>query len=82
MTDEIVRLQTGGPEQEVSVEDRISAMIEKYSEFPQHVPVDSPADGKHVVSSSRQNDSSEFYANTIRSLPVSQDRSALMLSQT
>jgi acyl-coenzyme A synthetase/AMP-(fatty) acid ligase len=83
MTDEIVRLQTGGPEQEViSVEDRISAMIEKYSEFPQHVPVGNPADGKHVVSSSRQNDSSEFHANTIRSLPVSQDRSALMLSQT
>jgi hypothetical protein len=83
MTDEIVRLQTGGPEQEVtSVEDRISAMIEKYSEFPRHVPVDNPADGKHVVSSSRQNDSLKFHANTIRSLPVSQDRSVLMLSQT
>lgn len=51
MTDEIIRLQSGGPEREaVSVEDRISAMIEKYSDFPQHVPVDNPADGKHVVS--------------------------------
>jgi len=51
MTDEIVRLQSGGPEQEVvSVEDRISAMIEKYSDFPQHVPVANPADGKYVVS--------------------------------
>ena len=52
MTDEIVRLQSGGPEKEVvSVEDRISAMIEKYSDFPQHVPVNSSADGKFVVSS-------------------------------
>jgi acyl-CoA synthetase (AMP-forming)/AMP-acid ligase II len=55
MTDEIIRLQFGGPEKEVvSVEDRISAMIEKYSDFPQHVPVDKPADGKHVVSSPRR----------------------------
>jgi hypothetical protein len=55
MTDEILRLQSGGPEKVVvSVEDRISAMIEKYSNFPQHVPVDNSADGKHVVSSPSQ----------------------------
>ena len=55
MTDEIVRLQSGGPEKEVvSVEDRISAMIEKYSDFPQHVPVNSSADGKFVVSSPKR----------------------------
>lgn len=55
MTDEILRLQSGGPEKVVvSVENRISAMIEKYSDFPLHVPVDNSADGKHVVSPSRR----------------------------
>lgn len=53
MADEIVRLQSGGPEREVvGVEDRISAMIEKYAEFPQHVPLNNPADGKYIVSCS------------------------------
>ena len=51
MTDEIIRLQSGGPQQVIiSVEDRISAMIEKYSDFPQHNPVSNSADGKYVVS--------------------------------
>jgi hypothetical protein len=51
MADEIVRLQFGGPERQVvGVEEQISAMIKKYAEFPQHVPVDRPADGKHIVS--------------------------------
>jgi acyl-coenzyme A synthetase/AMP-(fatty) acid ligase len=51
MADEIIRLQFGGPERQVvGVEEQISAMIEKYAEFPQHVPVDRPADGKHIVS--------------------------------
>jgi len=55
MTDEIIRLQSGGPEQEIiSVENRISAMIEKYSDFPQHVSVNNPTEGKHVVSSRRR----------------------------
>lgn len=51
MADEIVRLQSGGPEREVKcVEDRISSMIEKYAHFPQHVPVENKATGKYVVS--------------------------------
>lgn len=51
MTDEIIRLQSGGPEREVrAVEDQMSAMIEKYADFPQHVPVDNIADGKYIVS--------------------------------
>jgi acyl-coenzyme A synthetase/AMP-(fatty) acid ligase len=51
MTDEIIRLQSGAPERQVvSVEEQISAMIEKYADFPQHVPVENPANGKHVVS--------------------------------
>lgn len=51
MTDEIIRLQSGGPKREVKdVEDQMSAMIEKYADFPQHMPVDNTADGKYIVS--------------------------------
>ena len=51
MADEIIRLQSGAPERQVvSIEDQISAMIEKYADFPQHVPVKNPANGKHIVS--------------------------------
>ena len=51
MADEIIRLQSGAPERQVvSVEEQISAMIEKYADFPQHVPVEKSANGKHIVS--------------------------------
>jgi acyl-coenzyme A synthetase/AMP-(fatty) acid ligase len=55
MADEIIRLQSGGPERNVvGIEEQISAMIEKYADFPQHVPVANPADGKYIVSDQSQ----------------------------
>ena len=53
MTDEIIRLQSGGPERDLmGIEDQMSAMVEKYAKFPQHVPVDNTVVGKHIVSAS------------------------------
>jgi len=51
MADEILRLQSGEPERKVvGVEERMSALIEKYAVFPQHVPQDNATAGKFIVS--------------------------------
>ncbi|KAK5166578.1 uncharacterized protein LTR77_008121 [Saxophila tyrrhenica] len=50
MTNEILRLQTGQPAMEkLGVEDRMRNMIQKYSNFSQHVPVEKTIVGKHIV---------------------------------
>ena len=51
MADEITRLQTGQPEQKkLTVEERMANLIEKYTDFAQHISVDRPADLKYIVS--------------------------------
>lgn len=53
MANEILRLQHGAPKRvKLNVEARMAAMVEKYAEFEQHQPVDKPADGAYVVSTS------------------------------
>ncbi|KAK4610164.1 Adenylate-forming reductase Nps10 [Fulvia fulva] len=50
MANEILRLQTGEPqEQKASIEDRMAAMIKKYSDFDRHQPIDRKADGDYIV---------------------------------
>lgn len=50
MADEILRIQTGGAQQQkVSVEERMAAMIDRYSTFEPHQPVENATLGKHVV---------------------------------
>lgn len=53
MANEILRLQHGAPKRvKLNVEARMAAMVEKYAEFEQHQPVDKPADGAYIVSTS------------------------------
>lgn len=74
MADEIVRLQSGGPERKVvGVEERISTMIEKYAKFPQHLPVDNAATGKHIVSLAVSSFQNRIVANPLRSLLAQRD---------
>lgn len=50
MADELLRLQHGAPQQKkLSVEERMAAMIDRYSSFEQHIPVDNTTSGKYVV---------------------------------
>ncbi|EME84321.1 uncharacterized protein MYCFIDRAFT_133560 [Pseudocercospora fijiensis CIRAD86] len=50
MADEVLRLQTGKPAlAQVSVEDRMAAMVEKYGTFESHVPMERQADGEFAL---------------------------------
>lgn len=50
MTNEILRLQTGQPQEtKASVEERMAVMVEKYSDFDRHEPIDRENDGDYVV---------------------------------
>ncbi|KAK4496251.1 hypothetical protein PRZ48_012231 [Zasmidium cellare] len=50
MANEILRLQTGQPQEtKASVEERMAAMVEKYSDFDRHEPIDREVDGDYVV---------------------------------
>lgn len=50
MADELLRIQSGGEEQKkLSVEERMAAMIDRYSSFEPHQPVENNTPGKHVV---------------------------------
>ena len=50
MADELLRIQHGAPEQKkLSVEERMAAMIDRYSSFEQHQPIANSTPGKYVV---------------------------------
>ncbi|THX41432.1 acetyl-CoA synthetase-like protein [Aureobasidium pullulans] len=51
MAEELTRLRTGAVKKDLpTVEERMAALIEKYSDFPQHVAGDKPSPaGQHVV---------------------------------
>ncbi|EME44394.1 hypothetical protein DOTSEDRAFT_88564 [Dothistroma septosporum NZE10] len=50
MANEILRIQTGEPqEQKGRIEDRMATLVEEYSDFDRHQPIDRETDGDYIV---------------------------------
>jgi acyl-CoA synthetase (AMP-forming)/AMP-acid ligase II len=70
MANEILRLQHGAPKRvKLSVEARMAAMVEKYAVFEQHQPIDKPADGAYIVSTSHAHFQLKLTINRLSLVP-------------
>jgi acyl-CoA synthetase (AMP-forming)/AMP-acid ligase II len=70
MANEILRLQHGAPKRvKLSVEARMAAMVEKYAVFEQHQPINKPADGAYIVSTSHAHFQLKLKINRLSLVP-------------